>query len=1012
VWLARRDGRATPTDPHGHLEALRLEVAVGQRAMVVGDLLLPETPTPTSEALAGDLAQTLRQWSGPGVLVIAGNLFFGAGAGRLAASAVRAALHGHTELARAIGDFAGRPQRRLVVLPGVRDPEVGTDPAIAVVLGELGIEIAERVELDLATGAGRRRVHVVAGAAHQGSARPEAHHQGALAGLDRLEDPSRSARFVTSRTLYRRLGHYLWVPPVLAVLAALAVRVSVIYAGVARLSRRAHGPNAALGHAYHASWSTRVLFTLAVVASLELALAVAVALCSRRFWRAQTDQAGRAPGPTGAPAEGRPLVGGTDALDAARRQVADGAAGLVAGGGVAPELVHLDRGFFARPGATTEVVREHAGRLGLPAVFLSHRQASWLEIEAGADLHVRLLHADRLASATLLDRMVARPAGPEPLRRSRPLEVVAAWPTGASWPPAAGRALDRRRVRRVRRAAATSLFVAGLADLLSALMPPLRGHLHAVLQVLPLAAARAAGALVALAGLALMLGARGVLRGQRRAWAVSVALLAVTLVLHLAHGAQLLALALSAVVLTLLVTERACFTTASDTRSTRSAIVTLAAGAAGAVAAATVAIEVTGALRHLTVPGWPLVLLAATERLVGIGTVGLPDALADWVNPGLLAVGTGLSVVALVLLTRPVVDRRLSTTTGERRRAAEARARDIVRRHGSGTLDYFALRDDKAWFFHRDSLVAYGVFGGVCLASPDPIGPEAERDQVWAAFRHFADRHGWAVGVMGASEEWLPIYRGSGMRHLYIGDEAVVDVGAFSLSGGSMKGLRQAVGRVARYGYSAWCGDPADLDPDAAAQVGALMERHRRGDHERGFSMMLGRVFDRRDKGLLLTVVRDPAGRPVAVCQFVPAAGVGGYSLDLMRRDPGEHPNGLLDFALCSTIEHLRALGCSGLSLNFAAMRSTLDGETGDGAARRIERWALKRLSGVLQIESLWRFNAKYQPRWLPRYIVWESAERFVPTTVQILRAESLTEIPVLGRLLATAPARRLEPAE
>jgi len=107
-----------------------------------------------------------------------------------------------------------------------------------------------------------------------------------------------------------------------------------------------------------------------------------------------------------------------------------------------------------------------------------------------------------------------------------------------------------------------------------------------------------------------------------------------------------------------------------------------------------------------------------------------------------------------------------------------------VRRHGTGTLDYFALRDDKQWFFFRDTVVAYAVHGGVCLVSPDPIGPVSERSQVWDAFRHFADRHGWGVAVMAAAEEWLPIYRDSGMRHLYIGDEAVVDVTRFTLAAG------------------------------------------------------------------------------------------------------------------------------------------------------------------------------------------------------------------------------------
>src|SRR5664280_3516989 len=90
-----------------------------------------------------------------------------------------------------------------------------------------------------------------------------------------------------------------------------------------------------------------------------------------------------------------------------------------------------------------------------------------------------------------------------------------------------------------------------------------------------------------------------------------------------------------------------------------------------------------------------------------------------------------------------------------------------------------------------------------------------------------------------------------------------------------------------------------------------------------------------------------------------------------MRRDPGDHPNGLIDFALCSTIEHLRDTGARGLSLNFAAFRSVLDSERGEGTITRVERWALKRLSGIFPIESLWTFNAKYDPTWLPRYLVY-----------------------------------------
>ena len=260
---------------------------------------------------------------------------------------------------------------------------------------------------------------------------------------------------------------------------------------------------------------------------------------------------------------------------------------------------------------------------------------------------------------------------------------------------------------------------------------------------------------------------------------------------------------------------------------------------------------------------------------------------------------------------------------------------------------------------------------------------------------------------MAASEQWLSVYRAAGMHSLYLGDEAIVDVQKFSLDGGKMKGLRQACTRLAKHGYTVEFIDPAHIEPKRIPDIMEMIAMLRRGEGERGFSMMLGRLFDPKDKGLLLTMVHDSAGVPVALCQFVPSPAINGYSLDIMRRDPGDHPNGLIDFALCATIAHLREQGAKGLSLNFAAFRSVLDGERGEGTFTRVERWALKRLSGILPIESLWTFNAKYQPNWFPRHLVYPAIESFVPVVAAVLRAESLTEIPVLGRFLKDDPTNR-----
>ena len=181
------------------------------------------------------------------------------------------------------------------------------------------------------------------------------------------------------------------------------------------------------------------------------------------------------------------------------------------------------------------------------------------------------------------------------------------------------------------------------------------------------------------------------------------------------------------------------------------------------------------------------------------------------------------------------------------------------------------------------------------------------------------------------------------------------------------------------------------------------MTRSRRGDVERGFSMTLGRVFLPEDRDLLMAVCFAPDGTPAAFCQYVPAPGIDGYSLDLMRRDVEQadgspHPNGLLDFVVVETIRHLRAQGRRGLGLNFATMRAVVAGEAGDGPVTRAERWLLRRMSDSMQIESLWRFNAKYDPDWSPRYAVYDAPENILPVALAMARAESFWELPVVGR--------------
>jgi lysyl-tRNA synthetase class 2 len=87
--------------------------------------------------------------------------------------------------------------------------------------------------------------------------------------------------------------------------------------------------------------------------------------------------------------------------------------------------------------------------------------------------------------------------------------------------------------------------------------------------------------------------------------------------------------------------------------------------------------------------------------------------------------------------------------------------------------------------------------------------------------------------------------------------------------------------------------------------------------------------------------------------------------------------------------------------LNFAAFRSALErGEKlGAGPILRIWRRILLFASRWLQIESLYRFNAKFQPHWQPRFLVYPTGSDLPRVGLAALEAEAFLTWPKLGRL-------------
>jgi lysyl-tRNA synthetase, class II len=183
------------------------------------------------------------------------------------------------------------------------------------------------------------------------------------------------------------------------------------------------------------------------------------------------------------------------------------------------------------------------------------------------------------------------------------------------------------------------------------------------------------------------------------------------------------------------------------------------------------------------------------------------------------------------------------------------------------------------------------------------------------------------------------------------------------------------------------------LDAATLAELRRVSEEWRRGEPERGFSMALDELCCADQADTLVVIGRDSAGAVRAFLQLVPSYGRPAMSLSAMRRERTT-PNGLMEFLLVQSIELLRERGVREISLNFAAFARIVHAPSGIGqrAARRLILFGDR----FFQIESLYRFNAKFFPRWEPRYFMFDGFRNLPRAALGAARAEGHLPTPAL----------------
>jgi lysyl-tRNA synthetase len=520
---------------------------------------------------------------------------------------------------------------------------------------------------------------------------------------------------------------------------------------------------------------------------------------------------------------------------------------------------------------------------------------------------------------------------------------------------------------------------------------------------------RSAGLIASVAiGLGILAVARGLSRGKRRAWALAVILFAAATVVHLIHGPDPISVLLSAAMLGALIWFRQDFRAHGDPGSLLQAALFVPIYLLGVFAFTSITLF---AERKHVDPG--LTFWGNVETAYK-GMIGLDgpyaygrEVFGDFFEITLIMLGVIGLLTFLYLLLRTFV--QAEPPSAERRRRAE----EIVRRWGDDTLDYFALRRDKSYFFSSDghSLIAYLYVRGTAMVAADPIGPPQDTARTLDEFLAFCAKRGWRVAFFAVREADADLYKERGMHPIYLGDEAIVHPDRFTLEGADMKAARTAVKHVSKEHDFELIAE-TEASQELIDELNEISAEWRDGSPERGFTMELGEEVEGTNPDFVIAIARQHGGRVAGFLRFVPVYGdEPGYSLDLMRRRP-DSANGMTEYLIAEAALALGSRGFQRLSLNFAAWGRLLDSAEGAGLTGKVQRLMAKGLNPFFQIQSLRDFNQKFDPEWVPRSIVIDDVSDLPRVAMLYASVEGFLDVPVLSRVLEAPLRQRVEAEE
>ncbi|MCP1123126.1 bifunctional lysylphosphatidylglycerol flippase/synthetase MprF [Bacillus sp. 3103sda1] len=294
------------------------------------------------------------------------------------------------------------------------------------------------------------------------------------------------------------------------------------------------------------------------------------------------------------------------------------------------------------------------------------------------------------------------------------------------------------------------------------------------------------------------------------------------------------------------------------------------------------------------------------------------------------------------------------------------RLQHFLDEHGGNVLSHLGFLGDKQFFFSSDgkAMIQFSPTGKRLIVLGDPIGQQSSFRKVLEEFLTEADRFGYICVFYQIESKWMSLYHDFGYNFFKLGEEAVVDLNTFTISGKKRAGLRATFNRFEREGYTFAIHEPPFAD-ELYDELKKVSDAWLGGKKEKGFSLgYLDRDYVNRAP---VATLSDADGQIIAFTTLMPVYQDGELSVDLMRYYPNA-PGGIMDAIFIHLFQWAKENGYHCFNIGMAPL-SNVGLSAQSFWSERVAAAIFNNVRYTYSFSGLRHFKEKYKPAWSGKYL-------------------------------------------